>query len=92
MAVLEANRNDPTGSLVSGHVFDSSADRGEEPLRVAPSQVIDGWAEAMQGMVQVDTWELFVPTKLRYGELGHPPDILGNVLLKFTLKISLFLL
>ena len=48
------------GKLLNGHVFDSSFERGE-PLRVSPSQVIDGWSEAMHRMVQGDKWELFVP-------------------------------
>ena len=74
------------GRLIDGHVFDSSLERGE-PLRVAPSQVIDGWAEAMHRMVQGDKWELFVPSELGYGERGHPPDIPGHAVLIFTLEM-----
>ena len=74
------------GRLLSGHVFDSSAQRGE-PLRVSPSQVIDGWSLAMHAMVEGDKWELFIPSELGYGAMGHEPDIPPHALLMFTLEM-----
>lgn len=74
------------GRLLNGHVFDSSIERGD-PLRVAPSQVIAGWTEAMQMMVEGDKWELYIPSELGYGERGHPPDIPENALLIFTMEM-----
>ena len=44
----------------SGTKFDSSYDRGR-PATFAPSQVIKGWTEAMQMMVQGDKWEMYTP-------------------------------
>ena len=41
----------------SGAKFDSSYDRGS-PTTFAPNQVIKGWTEAMQLMVEGDKWEL----------------------------------
>ena len=40
------------GTLIDGAVFDSSYERGE-PSEFAPNQVIKGWTEAMQLMVEV---------------------------------------
>ena len=43
--------------------FDSSYQRGS-PTSFAPNQVIKGWTEAMQLMVEGDKWELFIPAEL----------------------------
>merc|ERR1719487_2573985 len=40
----------------TGEKFDSSYDRGS-PTTFAPNQVIKGWTEAMQLMVEGDKWE-----------------------------------
>ena len=45
------------GTLISGEKFDSSYDRGS-PTSFAPNQVIKGWTEAMQLMVEGDKWEM----------------------------------
>ena len=47
------------GKLLDGTIFDSSYERGS-PTTFAPNQVIKGWTEAMQLMVQGDKWELYV--------------------------------
>ena len=46
----------------SGDKFDSSYDRGQ-PAKFAPNQVIRGWTEAMQMMVEGDKWELYIPPR-----------------------------
>ena len=56
------------GTLIDGTQFDSSYDRGS-PTTFAPNQVIKGWTEAMQLMVEGDKWCVRV----------HPP--LVNLLL-----------
>mmetsp|Transcript_25728 Transcript_25728/g.72688 ORF Transcript_25728/g.72688 Transcript_25728/m.72688 type:complete len:114 (-) Transcript_25728:268-609(-) len=43
------------GTLIDGTKFDSSYDRGE-PAEFAPNEVIAGWTQAMQLMVQGDKW------------------------------------
>ena len=48
------------GKLISGDVFDSSYARGS-PTSFAPNQVIKGWTEAMQIMVEGDQWEMYIP-------------------------------
>merc|ERR1719491_27289 len=46
------------GSLIDGTEFDSSYKRGK-PTTFAPKQVIKGWTEAMQLMVEGDKWGQF---------------------------------
>merc|ERR1712232_1007109 len=45
---------------------------------VAPANVIKGWGEALQQMVEGDKWELYVPPELGFGKFGQPPMILGG--------------
>jgi FKBP-type peptidyl-prolyl cis-trans isomerase FklB len=70
----------------SGKVFDSSYARGE-PTSFAPNQVIAGWTEAMQLMVEGDLWEMYIPSELAYGESGSPPSIAGGSALVFKMEI-----
>merc|ERR1719235_1729290 len=58
----------------SGETFDSSYARGS-PTSFAPNQVIKGWTEAMQLMVEGDKWEMYIPSELGYGDRGSPPKI-----------------
>eukprot|EP01126_Amoeba_proteus_P015591 TRINITY_DN1703_c0_g1_i4.p1 TRINITY_DN1703_c0_g1~~TRINITY_DN1703_c0_g1_i4.p1 ORF type:complete len:218 (+),score=40.26 TRINITY_DN1703_c0_g1_i4:161-814(+) len=74
------------GTLIDGTEFDSSYSRGS-PTTFAPSQVIKGWTEAMQLMVEGDKWELYIPSELAYGERGSPPKIPPNSVLVFQIEI-----
>eukprot|EP00656_Telonema_subtile_P000203 TRINITY_DN10102_c0_g1_i2.p1 TRINITY_DN10102_c0_g1~~TRINITY_DN10102_c0_g1_i2.p1 ORF type:complete len:238 (-),score=80.83 TRINITY_DN10102_c0_g1_i2:253-966(-) len=74
------------GTLTDGTQFDSSYDRGE-PTTFAPNQVIKGWTEAMQLMVEGDKWEMYIPSELGYGDSGSPPKIKGGDVLVFTMEI-----
>ena len=58
------------GTLIDGTEFDSSYKRGA-PLTFAPNQVIKGWTEAMQLMVEGDKWEMYIPADLAYGDNGR---------------------
>ena len=61
------------GTLIDGTQFDSSFDRGK-PSTFAPNQVIKGWTEAMQLMVEGDKWEMYIPSP---GKLRIPcPSVL----------------
>ncbi|KZN42624.1 FKBP-type peptidyl-prolyl cis-trans isomerase [Pseudoalteromonas luteoviolacea] len=55
------------GTLLSGVVFDSSVERGEA-LTFSPKQVIAGWTEALQLMVEGDKFRLFIHPDLAYGD------------------------
>ena len=74
------------GTLITGETFDSSYDRGS-PTTFAPNQVIKGWTEAMQLMVEGDKWELTIPSELAYGDTGSPPKIPGGSVLVFVMEI-----
>jgi len=69
-----------------GGTFDSSYERGS-PTSFAPNQVIKGWTEAMQLMVEGDKWEMYIPSELGYGDRGSPPKIGGGDVLVFTMEI-----
>lgn len=75
------------GTLLDGTTFDSSYKRGK-PSTFAPRQVIKGWTEAMQLMVEGDKWELYVPAELGYGGRGSPSGSIkpGDALV-FTIEI-----
>ena len=72
-----------SGKLIDGTTFDSSYDRGS-PTSFAPNQVIKGWTEAMQLMVEGDKWEMYIPSELGYGDSGSPPKIQGGDVLVFV--------
>merc|ERR1711998_344587 len=74
------------GTLIDGSEFDSSYKRGS-PTTFAPNQVIKGWTEAMQLMVEGDKWEMYIPSDLAYGESGSPPKIPGGSALIFRMEI-----
>merc|ERR1719313_1013969 len=74
------------GTLIDGTQFDSSYDRGS-PTTFAPNQVIKGWTEAMQMMVEGDKWEMYIPSDLGYGDRGSPPKIKGGDTLVFVMEI-----
>jgi FKBP-type peptidyl-prolyl cis-trans isomerase FklB len=74
------------GTLIDGTKFDSSYDRGE-PTSFAPNQVIKGWTEVMQLMVEGDKFEIYVPSELGYGDQGSPPKIPGGSVLVFKMEI-----
>lgn len=60
------------GALINGTVFDSSVERGE-PAEFSPSNVIEGWKEALQLMPVGSKWKLFIPANLAYGERPQGP-------------------
>jgi FKBP-type peptidyl-prolyl cis-trans isomerase FklB len=65
------------GTLVDGTEFDSSYKRNA-PATFKADRVIAGWKEALPMMKEGAKWQLFVPSKLAYGEQGSgskiPPD------------------
>merc|ERR1712048_163037 len=75
------------GKLINGKKFDSSYDRGE-PTTFAPNQVIAGWTEAMQLMVEGDCWEMYIPSNLAYGDAGVGGGLIpGGATLIFKMEI-----
>merc|ERR1712066_1158053 len=72
--------------LIDGTEFDSSYKRGK-PTSFAPNQVIKGWTEAMQLMVEGDKWEMYIPSELGYGDGGTGDKIKGGDVLIFRMEI-----
>merc|ERR1712118_217270 len=70
----------------NGDTFDSSYKRGS-PTSFAPNQVIKGWTEAMQLMVEGDKWEMYIPSELGYGDDGKGGKIQGGDVLIFRMEI-----
>merc|ERR1719276_325258 len=66
--------------------FDSSYKRGSSTT-FAPNQVIKGWTEAMQLMVEGDKWEMYIPSELGYGDGGSGEKIKGGDVLIFRMEI-----
>lgn len=73
------------GKLVSGEIFDSSYDRGA-PAVMNLGGLIPAWKEALTKMKPGDTWILYVPPELGYGEEGAGP-IPPNSVLIFKIEL-----
>lgn len=68
------------GTLIDGTVFDSSVDRGQ-PLSFGLNQVIRGWTEGLQLMVEGEKVRLFIPSDLAYGNRAAGSIPGGSVLI-----------
>ncbi|PKG49479.1 MULTISPECIES: FKBP-type peptidyl-prolyl cis-trans isomerase N-terminal domain-containing protein [Halomonadaceae] len=73
------------GMLLDGTVFDSSFERGES-VSFQTNQVIEGWQEALQMMSVGDSWMLYIPADIAYGENGQGP-IGPNEVLTFRVEL-----
>jgi len=74
------------GTLLDGTEFDSSYER-KEPLVLPVGGVIPGWTEALTLMKEGSKWQLFIPSKLAYGEEGAPPAIGPDAVLIFEVEL-----
>jgi len=74
------------GTLIDGTEFDSSYSRNQ-PATFGVGQVIPGWTEALQLMKEGDTWEIYIPSKLGYGERGAGGRIPPNSALIFKVEL-----
>ena len=76
------------GALIDGSVFDSSVQRGF-PATFGVTEVLPGWAEALQMMKAGDKWEIFLSPNLAYGEF--PTSHIGpNSTLIFEIELLSF--
>jgi FKBP-type peptidyl-prolyl cis-trans isomerase FklB len=74
------------GTLIDGTEFDSSYKRNE-PATFPVNGVIPGWTEALQLMKTGSKWQLFIPSKLAYGEQGAGQVIGPNAVLIFDIDL-----
>ena len=74
------------GTLIDGTEFDSSYSRNQ-PATFGVGQVIPGWTEALQLMKEGDQWEIYIPSKLGYGERGAGGKIPPNSALIFEVEL-----
>mmetsp|Transcript_46511 Transcript_46511/g.68753 ORF Transcript_46511/g.68753 Transcript_46511/m.68753 type:complete len:156 (-) Transcript_46511:117-584(-) len=74
------------GTTIDGTEFDSSYKRGA-PTTFAPNQVIKGWTEAMQLMVEGDKWQLALPSEIAYGDRQMGRHITPGAVLLFDIEI-----
>ena len=61
------------GKLPNGSVFDTSAHRQGGVATLSLNNVIEGWKIALPKMPIGDTWEIYIPYNLAYGEQGTGP-------------------
>lgn len=73
------------GTLLDGTVFDSSVDR-DETISFKLNQVISGWTEGVQLMVEGDKYRFYIPSNLAYGNKGVG-RIPGGSLLIFDVEL-----
>jgi len=74
------------GTLIDGTEFDSSYKR-KEPATFQVNRVIPGWTEALQLMKPGAKYELYIPSKIAYGERGAGKDIGPNSTLIFEVEL-----
>jgi FKBP-type peptidyl-prolyl cis-trans isomerase FklB len=74
------------GTLLDGTEFDSSYKRNE-PAVFPLKGVIKGWTEALQLMKVGSKYQIFLPSKLAYGEQGAGQIIGPNATLVFEVEL-----
>jgi len=68
------------GTLINGTIFDSSIDRGT-PISFGLNQVIPGWTEGVQLMVEGDKFRFYIPSRLAYGNRATGKIPSGSLLI-----------
>ncbi len=75
------------GTLIDGTEFDSSYKRNQ-PATFQVNGVISGWSEALPLMKTGSVWQLFIPSKLAYGEAGAGNGVIPpNAMLTFEVEL-----
>jgi FKBP-type peptidyl-prolyl cis-trans isomerase FklB len=74
------------GTMIDGTEFDSSYKRNE-PATLPVEGIVPGWAEGLSLMKVGSKWQLFIPSKLAYGEEGAGDAIGPNATLIFEVEL-----
>ena len=77
-----------TGKLQDGKIFDSTGQRGDEPIEfiLGKGMVIKGWDEGIKGMQVGEVRKLVIPPAIAYGPEGRGP-IPANATLTFDVRL-----
>lgn len=67
-------------------IFDSTANRNNVPSIFSVSGVVDGFSTALQHMKVGEKWEVWIPSRLGYGERGQN-NIPGFTSLVFEIEL-----
>ena len=68
------------GSFINGEVFDDRSFEAGEPAELTVSDMVDGFATALQNMHPGDRWEIWIPQQMGYGSAGWSAS--GSVIIK----------
>ena len=79
--------NDKGNKVRNKIIFDQSPRNGELPTHLKVSDLIDGFATALQHMQEGDRWEVWIPWRLGYGSTDY-----GNIPAYTTLVFEIELL
>jgi FKBP-type peptidyl-prolyl cis-trans isomerase len=74
------------GTLIDGTEFDSSYRRGQ-PGTFEVAGMIPGWTEALKLMPVGSRWQVFIPSRLAYGEKGSGRKIGPNATIVFDMEL-----
>lgn len=74
------------GKLIDGTVFDSSTQRGDEPVEFPVNGVIPGFSEVLKLMPAGSEWEVYIPQELAYGAQQAGAQIKPFSALTFNIK------
>lgn len=70
-------------------IFDSTADRNDNPSTFNVNGVVDGFSTALQHMHVGDKWEVWIPWNMAYGVYGQPDaGIPGYTTLVFEIELE----
>nr|WP_275415222.1 FKBP-type peptidyl-prolyl cis-trans isomerase [Snodgrassella gandavensis] len=75
------------GRLIDGTVFDSTAQRNNQPATFPLNGVIPGWTEGLQLMSEGSEFTFYIPANLAYGEQSPTSAIPANSVLIFDVKL-----
>jgi FKBP-type peptidyl-prolyl cis-trans isomerase len=79
-----------TGRLLkTNFMFDTTVGPGKKPFpfQIGKGGVIKGWDLGVVGMKVGGKRKLTIPSKLAYGDKGHPPKIPGKATLVFEIEL-----
>lgn len=75
------------GTLLDGTEIDNSESYGYPVTFNVKDSVIAGWSEALTLMPAGSTWQVFVPSRLAFGEKGAGRDIGPNATLIYEIEL-----